>query len=314
MGTIVTAKNFARAETDRMFVSLIAQAGGINRWHHSRQPTPIDQQPVVRMNRDTLYSLAVVDISEGATVTLPDAGARYLSVMVVNEDHFINEVFHDPGTYVLTVDRFDTPFVVLAARVLVDPADPADLAEVARIQDGLTVEANSSRTFEPGDWDVPSLDAFRADMAKRVTTGFDAAGMFGRREDVDPDKHLIGTAVGWGGLPETEAVYQGGPTDLPVGRYRLTVRAVPVDAFWSISVYDANGFFAPNDRDAYNVNSVTATKDPDGAVTVHFGGCEDGRSNCLPISEGWNYTVRLYRPRPEVRDRSYAFPTPEAVD
>ena len=79
-------------------------------------------------------------------------------------------------------------------------------------------------------------------------------------------------------------------------------------------MYDANGFFAPNDRDAYNVNSVTATKDPDGAVTVHFGGCEDGRPNCLPISEGWNYTVRLYRPRPEVRDRSYTFPTPEAVD
>jgi hypothetical protein len=314
VGTIVTAENFARAETDRMFVSLIAQAGGINRWHHSRQPTPIDQQPVVRMNRDTLYSLAVVDISEGATVTLPDAGARYLSVMVVNEDHFINDVFHDPGTYELTVDRFDTPYVVLAARVLVDPADPADLAEVARIQDGLTVEASSSRTFEPGDWDTASLDAFRADMAKRVTSGFDAAAMFGRREDVDPDKHLIGTAVGWGGLPETEAVYQGGPTDLPVGRYRLTVRDVPVDAFWSISVYDANGFFAPNDRDAYNVNSVTATKDPDGAVTVHFGGCEDGRPNCLPISEGWNYTVRLYRPRPEVRDRSYTFPTPEAVD
>ena len=98
MGTIVTAENFARAETNQMFVSLIAQAGGINRWHHSRQPTPIDQQPVVRMNRDTLYSLAVVDISEGATVTLPDAGARYLSVMVVNEDHFINDVFHDPGS------------------------------------------------------------------------------------------------------------------------------------------------------------------------------------------------------------------------
>jgi len=313
MGTIVTAENFARAETDRMFASLVAQAGGTNRWHHSRRPTPIDQQPVVRMNRDTLYSVAVVDISDGATLTLPDVGERYLSVMVVNQDHYINGVFHDPGTYRLTVDAFDTPFVVLAARVLVDPTDPADLAEVTRIQDGLQLEAASSRDFAPGDWDTASLDAFRTEMAGHVTSGFDASRMFGRREDVDPDKHNVGTAVGWGGLPDTEAVYRGGPTDLPVGRYRLTVRDVPVDAFWSISVYDANGFFAPNDRDAYNVNSVTATKDPDGAVTVHFGGCEDGRTNCLPINEGWNYTVRMYRPRPEVRDGTYQFPMPEAV-
>lgn len=43
----------------------MAQAGGLNRWQHSRTPTPLDQQPVIRMNRDTLYSSAVVDIREG---------------------------------------------------------------------------------------------------------------------------------------------------------------------------------------------------------------------------------------------------------
>jgi hypothetical protein len=44
-----------------------------------------------------------VDISEGATVTVPDSGDRYLSVMVLNEDHYINRLFHDPGEYDLTV-------------------------------------------------------------------------------------------------------------------------------------------------------------------------------------------------------------------
>jgi hypothetical protein len=59
------------------------------------------------------------------------------------------------------------------------------------------------------------------------------------------------------------------------------------------------------------VNNLTATRDDDGAVTVHFGGCADGRPNCIPIMEGWNYTVRLYRPRAEVLDGSWRIPSLE---
>ena len=95
---------------------------------------------------------------------------------------------------------------------------------------------------------------------------------------------------------------------MPLGEYKLTVRDVPVDGFWSISVYNADGFFEPNDRNAYSVNNVTATPNDDGSVTVHFGGCADDRPNCLPIMDGWNYTVRLYRPRPEILDGSWTFP------
>ena len=91
------------------------------------------------------------------------------------------------------------------------------------------------------------------------------------------------------------------------------MRDVPVDGFWSISVYNAAGYFEPNDRNAYSVNNITATPDADGSITVHFGGCGDDRPNCLPIMEGWNYAVRLYRPRPEILDGSWTFPEPVAV-
>ena len=131
------------------------------------------------------------------------------------------------------------------------------------------------------------------------------------RRDVDPVRHLVATAAGWGGLPDREARYLGVEPGLPVGEYKLTVRDVPVDGFWSISVYNAEGFFQPNDRHAYSVNNITATANDDGSVTVHFGGCGDDRHNCLPIMDGWNYTIRLYRPRPEVLDGSWAFPTIE---
>jgi hypothetical protein len=89
------------------------------------------------------------------------------------------------------------------------------------------------------------------------------------------------------------------------------VRDVPVDGFWSISVYNADGFFERNDRDAYTINNITATPNDDGSITVHFGGCGDGRPNCLPITDGWNYIVRLYRPRSQVLDGSWTFPSIE---
>ena len=93
----VNIDNFVRAESDRMFASFVAEAGGVNRLSHHRAPTPVDDQPVIRMNRDTLYSAAIVDISEGARVTLPDAGGRYVSVMVVNQDHYLNRILHRAG-------------------------------------------------------------------------------------------------------------------------------------------------------------------------------------------------------------------------
>ena len=86
MGTVVDDNNFVRAETDRMFADLLATSPGLNKWQHHRDLAPIEHQTVIRMNRDTLYSFAIVDISSGATVTVPDAGDRYLSVMVVNQD------------------------------------------------------------------------------------------------------------------------------------------------------------------------------------------------------------------------------------
>jgi hypothetical protein len=312
VSVVVGVDNFVRAETDRMFSALQADAGGVNVFRHNRAPTSIEGQTVIRMNRDTLYSFAIVDISEGATVTVPDSGDRYLSVMVVNQDHYINRVFHDPGEYDMTVAEFETPWVLVAVRVLVDPVDPADVAAVAAIQDQVELDARSSKPFELPDYETSSFEATRQavlELAKHVGE-FDHA--FGSRDEVDPVRHLVATAAGWGGLPDSEARYISVDPDVS-GDCKLTVRDVPVDGFWSISVYNADGFFERNDRDAYSINNITAIPDDDGSITVHFGGCGDGRRNCLPITDGWNYIVRLYRPRPEVLDGSWKFPSIEAA-
>ena len=309
----VNVDNFVRAETARMFDGALAQAGGVNRWFHSRVPTPLDAQTVIRMNRDTLYSQALVDISEGATVTLPDAAGRYMTVMVVNEDHYINRTFHGPGIYDLTVDEFDTPFVGLVLRTLVDPGDPNDVAAVNGLQDAVSVEAASARPYEHADYDEESRKA-TFDALVALSKGLSNTDrMFGSKEAVDPVRHLIGTAVGWGGLPETEAYYVGSTEPRLVGRFTFTLKDVPVDGFWSVTIYNRDGFLQDNPYDSYSINNVTAVADEDGAVTLNLAPDGEGLSNHLYVMDGWNYFLRLYRPRQEILDGTWTPPIPEPV-
>jgi hypothetical protein len=114
-------------------------------------------------------------------------------------------------------------------------------------------------------------------------------------------RHLIATAAGWGGNPDKDATYLSVTPEKNDGKtiYKLKVKDVPVNGFWSTSVYNAEGYFQKNEFNAYSLNNITAKKGEDGSVEIQFGGCDGKIPNCLPIMSGWNYTVRLYRPRAE---------------
>lgn len=310
----VNVDNFVRAETasqiDR-FLEMFTN-GKVNTWAHFRAPTAIDEQAVIRMNRDTLYSAILVDIRKGATLTIPDAGDRYMSIMIVNEDHYINRVYHGAGIYELTMEEFHTPYVMASARTLVDSSDPADIQKVNALQDQMIVKATSARPYTHPNYDPASYKA-TYDALIELSRGLpDTRRTFGKKEEVGEVRHLIGTAFGFGGLPEHEANYLNVEPNLPVGAYQLTVKDVPVDAFWSISVYNRDGFFEQNEYDAYSVNNVSGTPNKDGSFTVHFGGDPES-VNYLPIMEGWNYIVRLYQPRKEILDGTWIFPTVQEV-
>ena len=72
---IVTVDNFVRAETDMTMARYVAQ-GGFARIMHLRQPVPLDKQDVIRMNRDTLYSIGVFDLTSPVTITKPRSGGN----------------------------------------------------------------------------------------------------------------------------------------------------------------------------------------------------------------------------------------------
>ncbi len=277
----------------------------------------VDRQFVIRPNRDTLYSTVMLDLDAGpATITMPEAGKRFMSMQVINEDHYVPMVNYKPGSVTLTKDSVGTRYALVGIRTLVDPSDPDDVKQVHALQDAIKVSQKDSGKFEVPNWDAASQKKIRDALLVLASATGGFKGAFGPKSEVDPVRHLIGTAAGWGGNPDKDATYLSFEPAMNDGDtvYKLTVPGnVPVDGFWSISLYNAEGYFEKNDLGAYSLNNITAKKSADGSVAVQFGGCNGKIPNCLPIMKGWNYTVRLYRPRKEILDGSWKFPEAQAV-
>jgi hypothetical protein len=272
---------------------------------------------VPRVNRDTLYSTAVFDLQAGpVTITMPHAGKRFMSLIVIDEDHYVHGVYYGAGSHTLLMDEIGTCYVFAAVRTLIDPDNPNDLKAVHALQDEVKSEQpGGPGTFTVPNWDQPSQAKVRDALIALNDTLPDLRRAFGSREEVDPVRHLIGTASAWGGNPDKDAIYLNVSPIKNDGKtiHNLTVKDVPVDAFWSVTVYDAKGYLQPNPLNAYNVNSATAKKDADGSVTLQFGGCDGKAANCVPIAPGWNYIVRLYRPGPEILNGIWTFPEAQPV-
>ena len=98
---LVTPDNFIRAESN-VYMAGQVKDGAFGQFKHTREPAPVDRQLIVRLNRDTIYSSAVFDLDAGpVTLTLPDPGERFLSALLINEDHYNPHVFYGGGTHTL---------------------------------------------------------------------------------------------------------------------------------------------------------------------------------------------------------------------
>ena len=312
----VTVANLVRAETDHMIRAQIEafklKFGEIT---HLRNPITPENQSVIRSNQDTFYSATVLDLSEPVTITLPEADGRFMSMLVISQDHY-NFGEAQPGAYELTEERVGTRFAYLLFRTFVDVTDPQDIAAAHAAQDAIGISGGGNGPFEAPDWNTADLEKARIAVSSLAELGFNAGDGLGRKEDVEPIAHLVAALSGWGGQPPSMAVYEIVSVEKNDGQtpHAITVKDVPVDAFWSITVYNAHGYLEANDLGVNSYNNFTAQPNEDGSYTIHFGGCGDDRVNCLPITPGWNYTIRMYQPRAEILDGSWSFPAPQPVD
>jgi len=241
----------------------------------------VDDQFVVRGNHDTLYSVAVFDLDAGpVTITLPDAGKRFMSLQIIDQDQYVPNVYYGAGSYTLTRKKIRTRYVGAAVRTLVDPADPADVKQALVLQDAIKIDQPGGLgKFEVPNWDRASQKKVRDALLVLAETLPDTRGAFGARGEVDPVRRLISAASAWGGSPEKDALYLNVTPARNDGKtvYKLNVKDVPVDGFWSISDYNAKGYYEKNKYNAYTLNGVTTKKSGDGSIAVQFGDCAAAR-------------------------------------
>ena len=303
----VNVLNFVRAESDAA-IKKIYDIVGLSTCYHFRAPTPISNQTVIRMNRDTLYSAIMLDLSKPATIIMPEIGGRYQSMHVINQDHYSFAKIK-PGRYELTQEMVGTRYAYVIIRTFLDADDPEDIKACNAAQDAIQVEGGGSGPLDIPEWNIEQMMIIRDALNTIAKLGIDNLGALGTREETQPIKHLIFAAVAWGGMPNKNTIGDLGSVKKNDGTpHVLNVpKDVPVRAFWSVIVYDANGFIPENDLGVYSYNNVTAKPNPDGSITIHFGGDPD-QINYLPISEGWNYGIRMYEPGEEILDGSWNFP------
>ncbi len=308
-GRIVTPETYPTDETSRQFLKN-QDLAGVNKFNHKRQLTPTDNQPVVRMNRDTYYSFAIVDVSKGASVTMPEIPeGKYMSIQPVTEDHRIQAMQYGAGTFNLTTHTGTHLYVVVRLDATFTEA------EAKEIQDKMSISANSDNLFAAAPVDEESFikveNALKAKMPAVIERdGVDALkGMFTDPRDSSnelftQEKYELGAALGWGGAQMVDNIYELSGNYSADRCYQLTFEDPENLAFWSITVYNKKGFMF---NDLANYSSNTAQANADGTFTISFGCGEDAPNNIeiANPSEEFNIAVRHYQPSKKVFEDDY---------
>ncbi|MDF1701845.1 MAG: DUF1214 domain-containing protein [Planctomycetota bacterium] len=308
-GVIVTPETYPTHETSRQLL-MGQEKVGVNTLVHRRALTPTNSQPVVRMNRDTYYSMATVDVSKGATITMPELPeGKYMSVQPVTEDHRIQAMRYGSGRFELSTHAGTHLYIIVRLDSTFSPE------EAKQIQDQMKLEANSNARFAATPVNKESFtrveDELKAKMpALAKSDGIYALrGMFtDPRDDSNKfhteDKYQIGAAMGWGGAQWVDNIYEISPTYPADKCYQVTFEDPKNGAFWSVTAYDKAGFMF---NDLASLNSNTATPNADGSFTVSFGCGTDAPNNIATANPtgAFNLAFRHYRPSKKVREEGY---------
>jgi hypothetical protein len=305
------------------------------------------EDAVVRSNNDTLYKMAWIYLSDGPVLlgSTSPSDERFTSFQL-QDDRNANyrNIIGPSGSYTLyhgerpenvTGEAVEVPSLLSAVIVRIevkDANDPADLADALRVFDGITIEGPVIEKIPVvdvlSDFDEQAEEEAlrRMDQTKRTVPYRDMIVAPGQEpgRDVTYLNHATGTKEGWGGPATSHSSYESAYTDDAGetldgsrGEYVLVTEEPPVNAFWSVTVYNSEtGRFHPNEHDRYHINDTTAVKDESGTVTFHFKrSCGDADQNCLEVPAGpFDVAARYYLPEPDIRSGEWTMPRPSRVE
>ncbi len=312
---MVDAYNYTRAETDLQFKGYADRYKAFGKFNHGREVYDVDNQITLSGNRDTIYSFGVFDLSKSPlTITMPDPDGRYMTLMPLSQDHDIYPALSAPGKWTFTEKEIGTRYLLFVVRTFADPNSKEDMAKAHKLQDNIVVVQKDKGSIDGiPEWNKEQMLVLRKAFNAQASSLSDSSSLFGVKCDRSYFQNAMGIAIGWGGLQRKDALYIPGKVEKNDGKtaYKITVpKNVPVDGFWSVTVYNKDRFMVKNKYNSYSFNNVTAKKADDGSITLHFGG-DPKSDNYLPIMKGWVYIVRFYKPREEILTGKWKFP--EAV-
>jgi hypothetical protein len=304
------------------------------------------QDAVVRSNNDTLYKMAWLDLSEGPVILgSASPSAKRFTSFQLQDDRNANyrNIIQPAGSYTLyygerpetiSGEAVEVPSLLSAVVLRIevkDKNDPADLADALSVFDGITIEG-------PEIGDLPVVDLLsdfdeqvvqealsRMDETKRTVPYREMIVAPGQEpgKDVSYLNFATGTKEGWGGPALAHSSYEstytddtGETLDGSRGEYVLVTEEPPVNAFWSVTVYDSTtGRLHPNEHDRYHINNTTAVPNADATFTFHFKlSCKDADQNCLEVPAGpFDVAARYYLPEPEIMSGAWTMPLPSLV-
>lgn len=309
--TVLSDENFGLAESQLVFtkyvndIAAVTNTNGVGVFMHNKKAADPKDKTVVRINFDTKYSIAILDLKEEATLTMPETNGRYQSAWFITEEHYNPMAINTPGIYKITQEDMGSRYIMLVIRTQVNMTDPEDLAKVSALQDNIQLTQNDRGSYViTNNWDRPEVLKMRKKY-QNITTDkkIVSSMMFGKKGKTTLENHNAGVSTGWGGMTSEQAVY---PNYQPTNSNpaTLTLKDVPVDAFWSITVYDQGGWVIGEN---FNINSSFAKADDKGEYIIHFGG-NPNADNYLDTFEGWNFILRMYQPTESYFDGSWTVP------
>ena len=207
----------------------------------------------------------------------------------------------------------DQPILARMARLGLRPGEPFDAArvdpEVGAAIDAAPAAAQRRMTeMEPrlsplvNGWAMPTfgMGVYGTDYLRRAVVARVGLGANLVEDAVYPVLYV--DASGNRPTGETDYVLRFEAGALP-----------PADAFWSVTMYDGDGFPVPNAIDRYAIGDRDRLRyAADGSLTLYLQGEDPGgdrTSNWLPAPRGpLGITLRVYGPRPEMLDGRWTPP------
>ena len=292
----VDRSNYQEAEVARNFTKWAAR-GANNKLMHMTTVTPSGPAPTVRMNRDSLYSAAILDTSSGkASITLPE-GDLYQSVLMIDTDGYARKFILEPGTHMVATD---TKFVWVLVRTGLEKG----IDEARRLQALVTVQGMGDDTYSSPEYDQESLAKLTRILVDESMAEDDGDLYYGNYPgQVDETRRMRSTAAGFGGMNGTNMYKFVEAVDNNVCM-QSTFPDPKATEFFSFTLYDTAGYL----MDGHTViNGRDMVSNPDGTYTVSINCGDDAINNISAPADidTIGYAWRVYGASEDVENRSW---------